>query len=47
MMSLLGVSGWVFVDVCNWDVGVVVFWSVELGVLVYEGMHFCAHSEGV
>ena len=30
VVSLLGVSGWVLVDVADWGVGMVVFWSVEL-----------------
>ena len=47
VLSLLGVSGWVFVDVADWGVVVVVLWSVELAVLVDERMHFRTYSESV
>ena len=44
VVALLGVSGWVFVNVAYWGVGVVVFWSVELSIQVDEWVHFCAYS---
>jgi hypothetical protein len=34
-------------DLGHRDVVMVMLWSVELAVLVDEGMHFCAHSEGI
>ena len=47
VVSLLGVPCWVLVYVADWGVGVIVLWSVQLGVLVDEGVCFCAYSKGV
>ena len=47
VIALLRVSGGIFMDLGHRDVVMVMLWSVELAVLVDEGMHFCAYSEGV
>ena len=47
VVALLGVPCRVFVDVADWGVCVGVFRSVELGVLVYERVHFYGYSERV
>ena len=47
LVSLLGVSGCVFVDLGYAGVVVVVFWSVELCLWVDVGVCLCCYSVGV